>query len=308
MPSQRARRRFGRTIRTAISPRCSRRRAQRPLLFALYAFNHEIARIAEAVREPMMAEIRLQWWREAVEGARDGSPRAHPVAEALAELFARTDAAGGGAAGADRCAGARWRATETFADLAALEAYADATSGGLMRLAARVLGAGDALDPLARAAGIGFGLTGLLRAVPFHAARRKLYLPLDMVAAEGLSSDEIFAGRESAKLKAVMARVADHAREHLTAARTFAKPGGKALAAVLPAATAFATLKVMAKPGFDPFVTPAELPVWRRQVSLLGASLRGQHLIIRPRPARRPASLRDRPAPARSSPSCDPCP
>ena len=61
-----------------------------------------------------------------------------------------------------------------------------------------------------------------------------------------------------------------------TAARAFAKPGGKALAAVLPAATGSAYLKAMAKPGFDPFVTPAELPLWRRQVSMLGASLRGR--------------------------------
>src|SRR3954452_14983054 len=64
---------------------------KRPLLFALYAFNHELARIGETVREPMMGEIRLQWWRETVEGARNGKPRAHDVARALADLFARTD-------------------------------------------------------------------------------------------------------------------------------------------------------------------------------------------------------------------------
>ena len=40
----------------------------RPALWALYAFNHEIARAKETVREPMMAMIRLQWWREVVEG------------------------------------------------------------------------------------------------------------------------------------------------------------------------------------------------------------------------------------------------
>lgn len=33
---------------------------KRPLLFALYAFNHELARVGEVVREPMMGEIRLQ--------------------------------------------------------------------------------------------------------------------------------------------------------------------------------------------------------------------------------------------------------
>src|SRR6185437_6571638 len=41
----------------------------RPLLFALYAFNAEVARVAETVREPMLSAIRLEWWRETVEGA-----------------------------------------------------------------------------------------------------------------------------------------------------------------------------------------------------------------------------------------------
>ena len=64
---------------------------KRPLLFALYAFNHELARIGEMAREPMAAEIRLQWWRETVESARAGKPRNHNVALALAEVFLRTD-------------------------------------------------------------------------------------------------------------------------------------------------------------------------------------------------------------------------
>src|SRR5437764_10372984 len=64
---------------------------KRPFLFALYVLNHEIARIGETVRDPMMGEIRLQWWRETVEGARAGCPRAHDVARALAATFARVD-------------------------------------------------------------------------------------------------------------------------------------------------------------------------------------------------------------------------
>ena len=63
---------------------------RRPLLFALYAFNHELARVAERVREPMLGEIRLEWWREAVEGAFEGRPRDHAAVVALAELFSRT--------------------------------------------------------------------------------------------------------------------------------------------------------------------------------------------------------------------------
>ena len=63
---------------------------KRDALFALYAFNVEIARVRDVAREPMPGEIRLQWWREALEGKRDGEARAHPVAAALRATLARS--------------------------------------------------------------------------------------------------------------------------------------------------------------------------------------------------------------------------
>src|SRR5471032_25027 len=59
----------------------------RPFLFALYAFNHEVARVAETVREPTLGAIRLEWWRETVESAQRGVARNHDVARGLAALF-----------------------------------------------------------------------------------------------------------------------------------------------------------------------------------------------------------------------------
>ena len=61
-------------IPTAIFPLCSRPPPARPFLFALYAFNHEVARVAETVREPMLGAIRLEWWRETVESAHAAQP------------------------------------------------------------------------------------------------------------------------------------------------------------------------------------------------------------------------------------------
>ena len=79
---------------------------------------------------------------------------------------------------------------EHFADFAALETYLDATGGAVMRLAAQILGG----DPgLVREAGLAYGLTGLLRSLPFHNRRHKLYLPLDLLAALGLTPEEFFA-------------------------------------------------------------------------------------------------------------------
>ena len=65
---------YDRFLVTLFAPATSRED-----LFALYAFNHEVAKIREAVSEPMLGEIRLQWWRESIDGIYQGNPRNHEV-------------------------------------------------------------------------------------------------------------------------------------------------------------------------------------------------------------------------------------
>ena len=211
---------------------------KRPLVFALYAFNHELARIAEVVREPMMGEIRLQWWRETVEGAREGKPRPHDVARALAELFARADLPLD-LFEAMMDARAFDFSPEPFADDAARDAYLNATSGNLIRLAARLLGDGEMHHNVAREAGIAYGLAGLIRSQAFHRARGKVFL------------HDAYAG-------------AVDARAHYLRAKSMPKAGG-ALAAFLPAALVPLYLRNLAK----------EVPLYRKQLALLSAGLRG---------------------------------
>ncbi len=276
---------------------------KRPLLFVLYAFNHEIARVAEAVREPMLGAIRLQWWREAVEGARDGNPRAHDVVRALAELFARVNLP---MESFEAMIDARAldAGAEVFANLAALEAYCDATSANLMRLAGLILG--EDLGEAARNAGIAFALTGLLRAIPFHASRGKIYLPVDFLVAENLSIDEIIAGQGREALKRVMRKIAARASEKLAAARRISIPASS-ISALLPAATAPAYLKLVTKPDFDPFRDRAELPLWRRQLGDVECKHSRPNLIIPPPRAHHSTSSPDPQSRDAPSLSCDPC-
>ena len=232
----------------------------RRFLFALYALNVELARVGETVREALLADIRLAWWRETVEGARAGTPRRHAVARALAETFAavalplefftRMIEARAFDAGPER-----------FADLAALEAYAAATAGTLMQLAARALG--EAQDAAALHAGIAVALCGVMRSVKFHARRGKLYLPDDLLHEAQLSPAEALAGRDGAKLAAIKARLGARARELLNKARATASPRA-ALPAFLPAALVPLYLRRDAP------------PLWRRQLALLGAAWRGR--------------------------------
>ena len=129
--------------------------ATRAVLFPLYAFNVEVARAPWVTEEPMIAEMRLQWWRDALEEIGSGEPvRRHEVVDALAPVL---DAEG--AALLDALIEARrWDVyREAFADAAAFETYLDRTAGNLAWAAARALGSvvGEAgLRDLAWAGGL----------------------------------------------------------------------------------------------------------------------------------------------------------
>lgn len=243
-------------------------------LFALYAFNFEIAKTAETVSQGPLGLIRLQWWREAIDELYSGNVRQHEVLLALARAVSAYDLP---RALFDAMIDAREADLEEtpFATLEDLEAYADATSGHVMRLSARILGAGDKLDAVARDAGIAYALTGLLRALPYRAARRNLPLPLDALLAEGMSHEDVFAGEVGSKLGPIIGPIAERASAHLQAARVARIPRA-ALPAFLPASLTPAYVRQMMRPGFNPFRDATEIAPHRRQLVMLRAMVRGR--------------------------------
>jgi phytoene synthase len=229
-------------------------------LFALYAFNLEVARAREAVREPMMGLIRLQWWRDALEEIYAGRPRAHEVVSALAaaidehrlehRLFQRLIEAR-----------EQDMQPDPPADLPALQRYAEETSSTLVELALSVLGQPAAeVREAGRAVGIAWALVGLLRALPFHAAQRRVYLPAAMMADAGLTPTMLFDRRSSPALAEVARAVAAKAREALAAGRRH--PGQvprRFQPALLPATLADGYLRRLAASGYDPFDARVQL-------------------------------------------------
>jgi NADH dehydrogenase [ubiquinone] 1 alpha subcomplex assembly factor 6 len=190
--------------------------AQRDLL-ALAAFNLELARIREQIREPHMALIRLQWWRDAVAEAGAGRPRQNPVCRELARL-----AAGGhielDALGAMIDAREKDIDEAPCGDLAELIAYTDATAGILAEQSLRACGLVDTAGlAAARAVGRGWALTGLLRAAPFHAASRRCLMPTQALARAGVSLESWYAGRPEPGARAVVSEVAGAAAAQLAA-------------------------------------------------------------------------------------------
>ena len=251
--------------------------ARREALFALYAFNDEIARTREQVSEPMLGMIRLQWWRDAVAAIHDGKPPKHDVAEALAAAVA---AGGLDRAEIDRLIDSREGDLddEPPADLAALEDYADGTSATLARLAVGALGGGAGARQAAGHVGIAWALTGLLRAVPFHASAGRLYLPADLLAAAGVTRGEVLSGRPPAGLSVVAKQVADAARVHLDAARALrGEVPRDALAALLPATLAARDLARLAHARHDVFDPGLAASGLGRKLRLVVAAMTGRY-------------------------------
>jgi phytoene synthase len=237
---------------------------QRAALHALYAFNVEVARVREVAREPLPGEIRLQWWSEVLRGERAGEASANPVASALLTVIERYRLAVPALSALidARCFDLY---DDPMARLADLEAYAQKTSSALLALAAQILAGAEAeaTEAAATPAGIAYAITGLIRAFPLHAARRQLFVPLEVLERHGVESQDIFAGRSSKNLLAVFAELQDVARGQLVAAhQRITTLLDAALPAFLPVALVRPALDRLARR--DPFA-PAELSPWRRQ-------------------------------------------
>src|SRR5262245_9066608 len=246
-------------------------------LHALYAFNLEIARVREVVREPLAGEIRLQWWSDLLAGAARGEAQSNPVAAALTDTMARYRLPPEPLAAL--IAAHRFDLyDEPMATLAELETYA--TDSNLIAPAAQILNGGGEPDiaALARHAGLAYAMAGLLRAFPVHAARGQLFVPLDMLERHGGNRRDAVSGQATPPLRAALAGLRQVARDHLARARALLGSAPPAvLPALLPAALAGPTLKRMERRDYDPLVA-IELAPWRRQWLIWRAARRPERM------------------------------
>lgn len=136
--------------------------AARRVLFPLYAFNVEVARAPWVTQEPMIAEMRLQWWRDVCEEIAEArAVRRHEVATPLAGVVTAQDAQ----VLDELVAARRWDIyKDAFEDVAHFERYIDQTAGHLAWIAAKSLGAAD--EQTVRDAAYAAGIAAWLRAIP----------------------------------------------------------------------------------------------------------------------------------------------
>jgi phytoene synthase len=250
----------------------------RESLFALYAFNHEIARVAEVVREPFLGRIRLQWWRETIEKAYAGGAVGHEVAVALA---AAVNSHGLSRARLLRLIEAREFDFEEGPPetLEALIGYVEGTSSTLVELALDALGAANPNSlAAAREVGIAWGLIGILRAVPFHARLGRVLLPREMIGAAGSTAAQVLSGGSFAALPAIVRPIAREAERRIAEARRL-RPElpARALPALLPATLAAMYLGRLRRRGFDPYRQGIESPTPLRHLRLTFYAMFGRY-------------------------------
>jgi 15-cis-phytoene synthase len=230
----------------------------RPHLHALHAYALEAADVRLRVSQPLLGEMRLRWWADAIEGGGGDGVRAHPVADALLDTIERFDLPRGGlTALADAHVADHY--DDQTPDLGTLDYYCRATAAAPLRWAGRILGApaSDAFE----AAGLALGITRILRA-PAGA-----FLPADLLARHGA---DILA--DSPGLRAALAELRGRAQTHYEAARAAAAALETGREALLPAATVPLYLERMARKGYDPLRGPPEPSPLARQWRLWRAA------------------------------------
>ena len=244
---------------------------RRKRLHALRAFALEIAEIPAKVTQPLLGEMRLRWWEDALAATDGGAQRAHPVADALIDTL-------------DSCSLAREELASFLeahvADLyddpmetiATLLDYCDRTAAEPLRWSARALGApGDAAA--LTEAGIALGLLRVVRHLPRGGAQ---FLPRDLLERHGARREDAAAGVETAPLRASIAALIERASESFERAQQAARTSDPATrVALLPAATVPLYLQAMRARDFHPFGAPRDPSPLRRQWRLWRAARAG---------------------------------
>ena len=215
-------------------------------LLILYAFHYELSKVPDVTSEPMLGQIRYEWWREAIDEIYTGREvRRHEISTPLAEMLRRTDVP---RFWIDRLIDGRARDLDpqAFTDISDARDYARQTSGQLLQIAIKVLG--GAPDEAALNAGEAWGLTGLARSFGYYHDR----------VLQNLSFEDLIAAAEE----------------------SYASGQGKVETAIFPA-LAYAALvpkflNRMKRSGFDPKTQRVEYGPLAKQYRLFVAGVRGK--------------------------------
>ncbi len=242
---------------------------KREAVFSLLAFNSEIAKIRETVSEPILGDIRLKWWDEALDKIYNGEMPAHPVAISLApvinaydlrrELFKEV-----------LLGRTQDLSEEPPATYNNLQKYADQTGGALQILLSSVNG-GDEIK--SRELGTCWALLGMIRAIPFHFQNGMVLVPQEMLARYHLTQHNFVLPENNAGLTELVKELAESVEEriqNLSEIKTF-HYSEKALLVL-----AHMYLNELKMRNYDLHGGEWAIPSWKRSLRLWAGSFVGR--------------------------------
>lgn len=247
---------------------------RREALCALFALDAELARIPDTVSEPLLGDIRFQWWRETLETMSPmGSGGGHEIALALgASLFETPVAPAGLLPLVD--AHAALLSGEPHATLTDAAREQSAPLQTAISLGRSILGGERAEDQAAdrqiESLVTAYGLVRLIRRLPHDASLQRLTIPLDLMGRYELDPHDIFAGVFRPGLALALGEILDRAAAYWDEGRGLDVAGDRALLSLLlPMGLTPLYLRKLREPAFDPFRQSSEIPAFRRQVRYL---------------------------------------
>ena len=245
-------------------------------LLTLYAFDAEIDRICQKASDPLPGEIRLQWWREVLQGERVDEGKSHPLAVAMLDLIHAhrlpLDAF-------DRYFEAQTFALyhDAFPDTVALEAWCGETSSAFFQIAAVILDP-EAAKIAAEAAGHGgvaLAISHILSRLPQTRARGQCWLPADLLSACGLDRESFVAGDDAVAMARASKAMAELGLEHFAKFKALTTHIAKSVKpAFLPVFVAPLLLQRIAADPANAHQTPPAISQLRKFAAVAFAAIR----------------------------------
>ncbi|XP_069777937.1 NADH dehydrogenase (ubiquinone) complex I, assembly factor 6 isoform X2 [Narcine bancroftii] len=184
-------------------------------VFALRAFNVELAQVQDVVSQKTIGLMRIQFWRQLVDDVYADNPPHQPIAIELWKAVRKHKLT------------KRWFLRildereknlneKAYRNIQELEAYGENAQSSLIYLLLEVLGVRDIhADHAGSHIGKAQGIVTCLRATPYHSLRQKVYLPLDICLLHGVSQEDFIRGNSQKRVRDVVFDVASQAHVHL---------------------------------------------------------------------------------------------
>ncbi|MBT4749682.1 MAG: squalene/phytoene synthase family protein [Rhodospirillaceae bacterium] len=260
---------------------------RRQAVFAILAFNAELARTRSVVTEPILGEMRLQWWRDALDRVFDDAanvPVGNPLLAGMAAAIHQYDLPRPVILG---IIDAREKDLEDapHEDLEALLAYAGATSGGVTELTLHALGAyegasAEAQDVIRRTGaqlGAAWALIGLIRASDALAGEGRTFVPRRQLEQAGLSPESVIAGEFTESLGNALQLISGIASQYILDCQGLRGQLPKAaIPAFLPAGMAWRYLQRLRRVHYNPAGGVLEGSRWVSQLGVLWGAVTGR--------------------------------